>query len=55
MCSKIRCRKCGKPTWSGCGNHIEEALEGIPVSQRCQGHDNDPKQTGLFRKIFGRK
>ncbi|CAB4667088.1 unannotated protein [freshwater metagenome] len=58
MCSKTTCRKCGKATWSGCGNHIEEALHGIPKNQRCQGHANDPvepAQPGLLSKLFGKK
>lgn len=35
MCQRITCKKCGKPTWTGCGKHIEEALKGVPVAQRC--------------------
>jgi len=55
MCSQVTCRKCGKPTWTGCGQHIEQALKGIPKSKRCQGHQNDPKQPGFFAKLFGGK
>lgn len=29
MCHKITCKKCGKPTWAGCGRHIEIALKGV--------------------------
>ena len=36
MCSKVQCKKCGKPTWQGCGEHIEEALQGIAPEDRCQ-------------------
>ena len=32
MCSKVTCKKCGKPTWSGCGEHIEEALGAYVVN-----------------------
>jgi hypothetical protein len=35
MCARITCPTCGKPTWSGCGRHIEEALAGVPESDRC--------------------
>lgn len=35
MCSRTKCRICGKPTWSGCGNHVEQALQGVAKSQRC--------------------
>lgn len=29
MCHKVTCTKCGKPTWAGCGRHIETALAGV--------------------------
>jgi hypothetical protein len=35
MCQRATCRQCGKPTWVGCGRHIEQALQGVPVDQRC--------------------
>jgi len=27
---------CGRPTWAGCGQHIEEALAGVPLDERCK-------------------
>ena len=38
MCKRVTCEICEKPTWYGCGLHIEEALEGVPEAERCQGH-----------------
>ncbi len=35
MCHKITCDVCGKPTWEGCGEHIEHALEGVAIADRC--------------------
>ena len=35
MCSPIRCNSCGKITWTGCGEHIEEALAGFSAEERC--------------------
>lgn len=35
MCSKINCNICQKPTWSGCGEHVEEALAGVAEADRC--------------------
>ncbi len=35
MCSPIRCATCGKVTWTGCGQHVEEALAGVEPSARC--------------------
>jgi hypothetical protein len=38
MCSRVTCEVCGKATWEGCGQHVEEALRGISEDERCQGH-----------------
>ncbi|MHA3684094.1 hypothetical protein ACXR2W_07550 [Leucobacter sp. HY1908] len=35
MCSPVRCATCEKTTWAGCGQHIEEALEGVAAADRC--------------------
>jgi hypothetical protein len=35
MCSKVDCDICKKATWVGCGEHIEEALEGVAEADRC--------------------
>ncbi|GAB2511165.1 hypothetical protein GCM10027064_05890 [Microbacterium petrolearium] len=35
MCARIICPACGKPTWDGCGQHIEQALAGVPENERC--------------------
>lgn len=38
MCRRVTCPTCRKPTWEGCGEHIEEALAGVPEAERCAGH-----------------
>ncbi len=35
MCMQVKCQQCGKPTWAGCGAHIEQALANVPKSERC--------------------
>ena len=35
MCRRIDCRKCGRPTYAGCGMHVEQVLGNIPATQRC--------------------
>ena len=35
MCRPATCRSCGKATYAGCGQHIEQVLSGVPQSQRC--------------------
>lgn len=36
MCSAVRCDKCGKATWEGCGQHIEEALAPYSKEEKCE-------------------
>jgi hypothetical protein len=36
MCTRVTCRKCGKPSYSGCGHHVEQVLGDVPKSQRCR-------------------
>ena len=36
MCRRVQCSDCNKPTWSGCGMHIEQALKGVPEEERCK-------------------
>jgi len=55
MCSRVTCSKCQKPTWSGCGEHVEQALADVALKDRCQGHENDPKEPGLLSRLLGGK
>lgn len=41
MCRRITCETCEKPTYAGCGEHIEQVLGDVPEADRCQGHDDD--------------
>lgn len=36
MCRRVTCEKCGKPTFAGCGAHVEMVLGDVPKDQRCQ-------------------
>lgn len=36
MCRRVNCSQCGKPTFAGCGMHIEQVLGDVPEAQRCQ-------------------
>jgi hypothetical protein len=56
MCSRTTCGKCQKPTWAGCGRHIEEALAGVPHDQRCKCRDEAGAENrgGFFARRRGR-
>lgn len=36
MCRRVACERCGKPTWAGCGAHVDRVLGDVPVKDRCQ-------------------
>ena len=44
MCRRVECRKCGKPTWAGCGAHVEQVLGNIPSAERCQCREGQGKK-----------
>lgn len=52
MCYAVTCKKCGKTTWSGCGQHVDQVMRGVPRSQRCEGHVTE-SGNGFFARLFG--
>lgn len=36
MCRAVRCRKCNKTTWAGCGAHVQQVMGPVPLDQRCR-------------------
>ena len=54
MCRAVKCKKCGKTTWAGCGQHVAQVKAGVPSGQWCQGHEAEPKQGGFLSRILGR-
>ena len=48
MCSPVRCRTCGKITWSGCGDHVDEVRAMVPDELWCEGHETDEQPERLF-------
>jgi len=39
MCQRVQCSSCGKPTFAGCGAHIEQVLADVPKADRCVCRD----------------
>jgi hypothetical protein len=39
MCRRITCERCGKPSFAGCGMHVEQVLANVPREQRCRCHE----------------
>jgi hypothetical protein len=36
MCRRVTCNTCNKPTFAGCGAHVEQVLRDVPKKDRCQ-------------------
>ncbi|GAA2003699.1 hypothetical protein GCM10009755_10980 [Brevibacterium samyangense] len=55
MCRAVACKKCGKTTWAGCGQHVDAVKRSVPASQWCNGHANEPsdEKPGFFARLFG--
>lgn len=45
MCRPVKCNKCGKTTWAGCGKHIDQVKSAVPASEWC-GHDQSGSAAG---------
>lgn len=55
MCQAVRCKTCGKTTWSGCGQHVDQVMAGVPRDDRCPGHHSEAERSGgRLSRFFGR-
>ena len=61
MCRATTCRVCGKTTWAGCGQHVQEVRRGVPAAQWCNGKHFEDKiaeargaRPGFLARLFGR-
>jgi hypothetical protein len=50
MCQRVTCEKCGKPSYVGCGDHVEQVLGDVPPEKRCQC----PREKTIVQRVFGR-
>lgn len=61
MCQRITCATCGKPTYAGCGRHIEQVLGAVPTQERCRCREDratapkaEERAPSLFERLFRR-
>lgn len=45
MCRRVACGRCGRPTFSGCGAHVERVLADVPHDERCRCNAEKPADT----------
>ncbi len=46
MCRRVDCAKCGRPTYAGCGAHVEQVLGDVPLAARCRCREERAKTSG---------
>lgn len=54
MCRRVSCPACGKPTYAGCGAHVDRVLAGVPPAERCQCRDQAPRQAASKESLVAR-
>lgn len=60
MCSRATCPTCNKPTYAGCGAHVEQVLGDVPKEKRCKCREEKAQARGqagepsILDRIFGR-
>jgi hypothetical protein len=51
MCRRITCATCGKPSWAGCGAHVEQILADVAPADRCTCGPGERKSLGLLQRL----
>ena len=57
MCQRITCSTCNKPTYAGCGRHVEQVLGDVPKDQRCKCRDESAEgkpAPSILDRLFGK-
>lgn len=52
MCQAVTCKICGKTTWAGCGQHVDQVMRTVPAAQRCPGHQPEQRPDGFLARLF---
>ena len=54
MCRPVSCKVCGKTTWAGCGQHVDQVMADVPRADRCAGHTEAERAAASGGSVFGR-
>lgn len=56
MCRRVECSECHKPTYAGCGMHVEAVLGDVPRPERCTCREKrklPSAEPSILRRLFG--
>ncbi len=54
MCQRVQCSGCGKPSYAGCGRHVEQVLGDVRPEDRCQCRDTKGTSSPSIWKTLAR-
>jgi len=57
MCRRVDCSKCGRPTYAGCGAHVEQVLRDVAPGDRCRCRESTASsstQRSWIDRLLGR-
>jgi len=54
MCTRVTCPHCQKPSFAGCGRHVEQVLGDIPREERCRCRESAAPDSGDKRSFLQR-
>ena len=54
MCQPAVCKKCGKRTWRGCGQHVDQVMAGVPRSAQCTCAPEQGSALSTLKNLFRR-
>jgi len=58
MCTRVSCSDCGKPSYVGCGRHVDRVLGDVPKDERCScreaGAAEAEPERALLERLFGK-
>nr|PZN60143.1 MAG: hypothetical protein DIU58_16520 [Sphaerobacter thermophilus] len=59
MCRRVTCPSCQRPTYAGCGRHVEQVLGDVAPSARCQCGPRQRREarerTPWWRRVIPRR
>ena len=54
MCRRTTCSTCQKPSWRGCGAHVEAVLGDVAPADRCECSTSDSPRSGWLNQLLNR-
>lgn len=47
MCYTVTCPMCGKTSWDGCGQHVEDVMGSVSAAQQCRCEQRPEPPRGI--------